>query len=554
MTAAVLLGAMLVFAAVAAAAVGDYAPGWPQQHRGEQHRHQQPMRRLSSMPLLAAAAAPPPPAAVPMALALNARDFGAQGDNTTDDTAALQAAIDAAQQQGRALAVPAGFYRVSQPLFIRWTEDDDCAKPTCPGSHHPLRLFGESMYSTAVVAAQNFSCVDESGAVTFLSAFGCAVLSLPAHQQAGVPPWVENFGKTTTDHDISHIGFDANYLARFGVYAPIITRSRLEAVYATKATFAGILIGNGWCNYLLQVRCWENTIGIVLINAVNNVNVINSILEDNAGPGIVAVGGYTVNLEGNTIESSGGPAIVASNIYALNVQSNYFEDNNCGTNRPNTSHYNLSFVGKGSAATDYYPLTSDIALGVRLPQFWWTRGALGAADPIHDALSNMTYTTGGLCDGVTITGNHFTSTKSAVLLGAARSVQVSGNTAYWDNEPSATNQMALLTTGGNCSRFFARDISFSSNSASYYYLKRSTGGAPCTLKTHICYMNLVESSLVDDDPRVLQCEWRAFRNGCRFSSHTWAVGQSYLGHTPARAATTSTHMRVATQSRNRTSR
>ena len=44
--------------------------------------------------------------------------------------------------------------------------------------------------------------------------------------------------------------------------------------------------------------------------AVNNVNVVNSILEDNAGPGIVVVGGFTVNLEGNTIESSGGPAIV----------------------------------------------------------------------------------------------------------------------------------------------------------------------------------------------------------------------------------------------------
>lgn len=267
--------------------------------------------------------------------------------------------------------------------------------------------------------------------------------------------------------------FDANYQARFGVYAPIITRSRLEAVYATKATFAGILVGNGWCNYLLQVRCWENTVGIVLVNAVNNVNVMNSILEDNAGPGILAVGGFTVNLEGNTIESSGGPAIVASSIYALNVQSNYFEDNNCGTNRPNSSHYNLSFVGQGG--TEYYPLHSDIALGVKLPHMWWTRAAIGVVDPIHDTLTNMTFTTGGLCDGVTITGNHFTSTKSAILLGTARAVQIRGNTAYWDNDPSPTNQMALITAGGNCSRFFARDISFASNSASYYYLKRPTG-------------------------------------------------------------------------------
>lgn len=171
----------------------------------------------------------------------------------------------------------------------------------------------------------------------------------------------------------------------------------------------------------------------------------------------------------------------------------------------------------GGGATDHYPLHSDIALGVELPELWWTRGALGVVDPIHDALSNMTFTTGastfttpsshnhdhderpshrwvlssadsgaelsfchftttgGVCDGVTISGNHFTSTKSAVLLGAARGVKVVGNTAYWDSEPSPTNQMALLTAGGNCSRFFARDISFSSNSRVYYYLKRSTG-------------------------------------------------------------------------------
>ncbi len=59
-------------------------------------------------------------------MALNARDFGARGDRITDDTAALQAAIDAAQSQGRALAIPAGYYNVSSTLFIRWTEDDDC--------------------------------------------------------------------------------------------------------------------------------------------------------------------------------------------------------------------------------------------------------------------------------------------------------------------------------------------------------------------------------------------------------------------------------------------
>jgi hypothetical protein len=434
----------------------------------------------------------PAAAAFDSALALNARDFGARGDGASDDTAALQRAIDAAQSLGRALAIPAGLYSISSTLFIRWTEDDDCSEPTCPGTHHPLRMFGESMYATAIVAnATNFSCVAAG-------TFGCSVLSLPGRQQEGIDPWVENFGKTTTDHEISHISFDANYRARYCVYAPMITRSRLVAVEGSHATAAGIMFGNGWCNYLLQCRLWENTIGILLVNAVNNVNVINAIIEDNAGPGIVAVGGYQINLEGNTVESCGGPGIVASSVFALNIQSNYFEDNNAGTNRPNSSHYNISFADPEQVIE----VPSDIALGVALVDLWWTRetlnpstcihaytlksnpsliaqcavaaGGAGGADPIHDSLSNMTFTKGGVCEGVVVSANHFSTggdRKSAVLLAAAKGVRLTANTCYWDNEPSEVNQCALVTAGGNCSRFYAEDISWDANVPSYYYLK-----------------------------------------------------------------------------------
>jgi polygalacturonase len=51
----------------------------------------------------AAAAAPKPHGGMGISVA----DFGAAGDGHTDDTAALQAGIDAAQTTGRALLVPA---------------------------------------------------------------------------------------------------------------------------------------------------------------------------------------------------------------------------------------------------------------------------------------------------------------------------------------------------------------------------------------------------------------------------------------------------------------
>ena len=132
-----------------------------------------------------------------------------------------------------------------------------------------LRVFGESMYTAVLSAAGNFSCGG-----TFLSRYECAVLHLPGEQTDLYPPWRENYCKTTTDHEVSHIALAAMGRAKFGIYAPLITRSRFVAVDASGATVAGIMLGYGWCNYLTDVRVSSNTIGILLVNAANNVRIL----------------------------------------------------------------------------------------------------------------------------------------------------------------------------------------------------------------------------------------------------------------------------------------
>jgi hypothetical protein len=88
---------------------------------------------------------------------LSARDFGALGDFVTDDTAALQRAIDTAQRESKALYVPGGSYMLSSPLHVR------CVNEMCSDSFHLphnrtfLHMYGAGAGQTHFFPAKNRS-------------------------------------------------------------------------------------------------------------------------------------------------------------------------------------------------------------------------------------------------------------------------------------------------------------------------------------------------------------------------------------------------------------
>ena len=80
---------------------------------------------------------------------LSVRDYGAKGDGVTDDTAAIQAAINAAATNSKTISVPAGTYRITSTLYI---------------PHSNVRLLGEGFVKDPYSqSAGNF--IDASGTV-----------------------------------------------------------------------------------------------------------------------------------------------------------------------------------------------------------------------------------------------------------------------------------------------------------------------------------------------------------------------------------------------------
>ena len=474
-TLALLLVSVITPGCVAASSDSDNSPGIS---RDSRHSVLAPTARQS----------PPPDA-------LNARDFSARGDGRTDDHAALQAAIHAAQRQGRALYIPAGDYVVGATLVIECsvpncceacnTSQSNCGHSACgPLVFNPLRLMGEAQFTTRIIAGPSFQ--------------GAALLALPG---SSINPPAGTLGNTTETHEISHLQLHANAHgdaagADYALYAPYITRSRFIALYITDARKAGIYLGYGWINDVLHCMFGGNHIGLQLVEAVNNVNVLNSVFEGNYGPAIVVDGGAQVRIEGNVMESNGGPAVIASGTTALTVHSNYYEANNLERAWP-MQWAELDWDAKGRNVSNA-SVCADLLLNGAPYRFGDVQGqAQRILSPLAPC-EGVTYTSNfhgpmaGGCQnyaavhavavsGLTLSGNGayahcgVNRTSSGVVGGAGAMVSLRGLPCKPEQQIGAIPPIALLSTGSNASRYWVRDVSFFANTGGFDLMKLAGG-------------------------------------------------------------------------------
>lgn len=228
---------------------------------------------------------------------LNAKDFGAVGDGTTDDTLALQRSIAAAADKLQALLVPAGTYIVSSPLVVA------CARREL--NVNPVKIRGEGQFVTVIKASA------PAKAVLWFSA------TAPSPGVTAV---------VTNGHEVRDLTFDANDKADAAVLALAITRSAFRAVTFSHGVSYGLSMGFGWINQIEDCRFTGNALtALRMNNNINSVNVLNSMFENNRGIGITIDVGYAVRVTGNVFESLGGPALVARATRGLTYSSNYHE-------------------------------------------------------------------------------------------------------------------------------------------------------------------------------------------------------------------------------------
>jgi polygalacturonase len=254
-------------------------------------------------------AQPPPPPRPPVGL--DVRNFGARGDDATDDTAAFQRAIDAAlAHQTRTLRVPGGTYLISAPL----TYGDG------------LRLVGDGMGASHVT---NTTTRTDGTAMLVPKRRGVRDVTFQSLSFDQRADWYDRNGESrhaylldvgsTTNTTITGVGF--RNVRTIAVYSDT---PRAHPTVGLRVTGSRVFQSNGggfsffgaFSGYVIDSNILENTKddAIALQDHVrgdfpSNIRVTRNVIRDctrrtffgSTPNGILVFGAENVVVEGNTV-------------------------------------------------------------------------------------------------------------------------------------------------------------------------------------------------------------------------------------------------------------
>lgn len=239
---------------------------------------------------------------------LSVKDFGAKGDGTTDDTAAINAAL-LAISSGGALYFPTGTYKITSAITI----------PT------HIKLYGDGSGSTKI------NCSGDGIYINTTSA------SSETYQQSIEGITLNGTSTTGTGITLTH--------AHFGTFIDV------EVIGFN----IGMYLNYSFCSSFYRCRFNSNNTGVQLTNQSNNVNFFGGSFNNNINTGITMDGVLCVNLIGVDVEYNGTRGIIIRgvqiggnpNTSTINIIGCYIEEN--GTTA-NGRHITIG----GSSSADTY--------------------------------------------------------------------------------------------------------------------------------------------------------------------------------------------------------
>jgi len=259
---------------------------------------------------------------------LNVRRFGARGNGITDDTAAIQKAIDTAKLHGAEVYFPRGTYIVTS-LAIDYSTD---TVDTTTYGFRAFKLRGDSKRQTIIrqTATTGNSIIkvigqaynrSHSGKVTGLIIEG---LEIVGNDNGGSGIYLRSFNDLTLrDLHIRACGGDGIKLDRQTfINQPDASGGKDEYAYGLKIENSKIFLNKGWginsvALYAIGSAIFDNldihgnTLGGVNINPTN----------------VTFIGGNIIGNGGNGLKVIQNPGYPASVTFSLNMYGTRFEGN-----------------------------------------------------------------------------------------------------------------------------------------------------------------------------------------------------------------------------------
>jgi parallel beta-helix repeat protein len=344
---------------------------------------------------------------------VSVKDFGATGDGTTNDRAAIQAAIDHADALGLDVYLPNGTYLIGSGLTINGTVGligsgwGSIIKVDSSASRFiPILVQGTSYAAVRGVVLRDFK-VDgsskgtlDSGLVQLNNAVGFLVDHL----------WVTSGGTAgeSSSQGVDGISCSAGSLGEMGSQG-VIQNCLVEA--CTKP-------GINWSTESL--------------NALIIGNIVRSNTGNTSTPGIQILGGYNVKVIGNSVYSnqgygiymgtSGGVGTYRNARYAL-IANNHVYENGQG-----------STVGEGILVANAATTSSQFGRIIITGNVVHTNGVGVNSHGIHVQNDN----------NIIIAGNYCYNNKLAgIMVEACENVSVHGNTCESNNTADAANTSGI---------------------------------------------------------------------------------------------------------------